>query len=93
MMPERLRAMPSCRKLTKWVRTYEQMKRYFRHYKGNLYEYLGEGQHSETLEEMVIYQAQYGDHKIWIRPKKMFFENVTLADGRIVKRFEEVNND
>mgnify|MGYP003468732545 FL=1 len=66
------------------------MKRYFRHYKGNLYEYLGEGQHSETLEEMVIYQAQYGEHKIWIRPKKMFFENVTLADGRIVKRFEEL---
>ena len=65
-------------------------RRYFRHYKGNLYEYLGEANHSETLEEMVIYQAQYGEHKIWVRPKKMFFEDVTLADGTTVKRFEEV---
>lgn len=55
-----------------------------------MYEYLGEANHSETLEEMVIYQAQYGEHKIWVRPKKMFFEEVTLADGTTVKRFEEV---
>ena len=48
---------------------FRTMKRYFRHYKGNLYEYLGEANHSETLEEMVIYQAQYGEHKIWVRPR------------------------
>ena len=66
--------------------------RRFRHYKGNEYEYIGECLHSETLEEMVIYRALYGEHKTWVRPKAMFFEDVTLADGRVVKRFEEVSD-
>lgn len=66
------------------------MRRFFRHYKGNLYEYLGECTHSETLEEMVIYQAQYGDKKVWVRPKPMFFEEVHLPDGSTVPRFMEV---
>ncbi len=62
----------------------------YRHYKGNLYEYIGECQHSETLEEMVIYKALYGEGKMWVRPKRMFFENVPLADGTVVKRFAPV---
>lgn len=66
--------------------------RKFRHYKGNEYEYIGECLHSETLEEMVIYRALYGEHKTWVRPKAMFFEDVTLADGRVVKRFEPVSD-
>ena len=66
--------------------------RRFRHYKGNEYEYLGECYHSETLEEMVIYRALYGEGKTWVRPKAMFFEDVTLADGRVVKRFEEISD-
>lgn len=64
--------------------------RTFRHYKGNMYEYLGECLHSETLEEMVIYKALYGEHKVWVRPKAMFFEDVVLPDGTVVKRFEEI---
>jgi len=66
------------------------MSKLYRHYKGHMYEYLGECFHSETLEEMVIYKALYGEGKTWVRPKGMFFENVTLADGKIVPRFEEV---
>lgn len=57
------------------------MAKLYRHYKGNLYEYIGECYHSETLEEMVIYKALYGEGKTWVRPKTMFFEEVTLADG------------
>lgn len=64
--------------------------RKFRHYKGHEYEYLGECYHSETLEVMVIYRALYGEGKTWVRPKDMFFEDVTLPDGRVVKRFEEI---
>lgn len=64
--------------------------RKFRHYKGHEYEYLGEALHSETLEVMVIYRALYGEGKTWVRPKDMFFEDVTLPDGRVVKRFEEI---
>lgn len=62
----------------------------YRHYKGHEYEFLGEASHSETLEEMVIYRALYDEHKIWVRPKAMFFEDVTLPDGRVVKRFAEI---
>lgn len=64
----------------------------YRHYKGNLYEYIGECLHSETLEEMVIYKALYGEGKTWVRPKRMFFEDVTLPDGSAVKRFAPVES-
>lgn len=60
---------------------------YFRHYKGKYYRMLSEARHSETLEEMVVYQALYGEQTVWVRPKAMFFENVSLADGSVVRRF------
>ncbi len=49
-----------------------EKERYFIHFKGGLYKMLGIAQHSETLEEMVVYQALYGKHEIWVRPKTMF---------------------
>jgi len=66
----------------------------YRHYKGKLYEVLGVGRHSETLEEVVIYKALYysadfGENSIWVRPKKMFLETVKV-DGEIIPRFEFV---
>lgn len=48
----------------------------YRHFKGNEYRVLGVGFHSETQEEFVIYQALYGENKIWIRPTDMFLEEV-----------------
>lgn len=64
------------------------MKRY-QHYKGKTYKLIGIAKHSETLEEMVVYQAEYGDNAIWVRPKDMFFEKVEV-DGKLVDRFKEV---
>jgi hypothetical protein len=60
----------------------------YRHYKGKLYEVTGTARHSETLEEMVVYKAlgQPGEN-LWVRPLKMFAENV-LADEKEVPRFE-----
>jgi cupin 2 domain-containing protein len=61
----------------------------YRHYKGNEYTVLGTARHSETLEELVVYRQEYGARGLWVRPKKMFFETVTV-DGREVPRFERL---
>lgn len=62
----------------------------YRHYKGNTYEVTGFATHSETLEEMVIYKALYGDGKTWARPASMWNEDVILPDGTAVKRFQKI---
>ena len=60
----------------------------YKHYKGNKYELLYIAKHSETLEEMVVYKALYGDGDIWVRPYSMWNEEV-LIDGKAVPRFKE----
>jgi len=59
----------------------------YRHYKGNEYSVLGVARHSETLEELVVYRQEYGQHGLWVRPKQMFLEAVKV-DGQEVPRFE-----
>lgn len=59
----------------------------YRHYKGRDYEVLGSARHSETLEEMVVYRALYGNFDLWVRPKAMFLETV-IVDGQPVPRFK-----
>jgi len=63
----------------------------YKHYKGKKYELIGIAKHSETLEEFVVYKALYeseefGKDALWIRPKKMFVEQVDV-DGTKVQRF------
>jgi hypothetical protein len=58
----------------------------YRHYKGNEYTVLGVARHSETLEELVVYRQEYGDHGLWVRPAAMFAETV-VVDGKTVRRF------
>ena len=48
----------------------------YRHFKGNLYRVLFTARHSETLEEMVVYQALYGENGCWARPAAMWQETV-----------------
>lgn len=59
----------------------------YEHYKGNKYEFLGIANHSETLEKMVVYKALYGDGEIWVRPLKMWHEEVEI-NGEKVPRFK-----
>ncbi|HYF98410.1 MAG TPA: DUF1653 domain-containing protein [Coxiellaceae bacterium] len=72
-----------------------QIGRRYQHYRNQqLYRIIGLARHSETLEEMVIYQALYdcekfGSNTIWARPKSLFLETV-LYDGKMVSRFAEV---
>ena len=61
----------------------------YRHFKGNEYEVLGVGLHSETLEEMVVYRALYGDRGLWVRPAAMWNEMVE-KDGDTTKRFSYI---
>lgn len=64
----------------------------WRHYKGNLYRVLDEATHSETLEPMVIYQALYGTRGLWVRPRAMFLETVTI-EGRQSPRFAYIGEN
>jgi len=63
----------------------------YRHYKGNEYEVIGFSKHSETLEDMVIYKALYGDGGTWVRPLSMW-DNPIEIDGKIIKRFEYIGS-
>lgn len=60
----------------------------YRHYKGKEYRVIGEAKHSETLEDLVLYEPLYKSvSKYWVRPKNMFLEKVSV-DGKQVKRFQ-----
>ncbi len=61
----------------------------YRHFKGNEYEIVAVGQHSETEEEMVVYRALYGDGAVWIRPLTMFTDTVE-RDGNRLPRFQKI---
>lgn len=61
----------------------------YRHYKGKEYEVIGIAKHSEILEDFVVYRALYGEGELWIRPLKMFEEQV-VVDGKMAPRFAYV---
>ena len=60
----------------------------YKHYKGGLYRVICIAKHSETLEDLVIYEALYDnpDSKLWARPMNVFIGKV-VVDGKEVERF------
>ena len=61
-------------------------KGFYKHFKGNIYELLDIAKNSETLEEMVLYRACYGEKALWVRPLSMWDEKIE-RDGKTFKRF------
>ncbi len=61
----------------------------YEHYKGFRYKVIAVARHSETLEELVLYETLYENDlgKMWVRPKQMFLETVEI-EGKIIPRFE-----
>ena len=43
----------------------------YKHYKGNYYKIIAIAKHSETLEDMIVYQSTETD-AVWVRPKSMW---------------------
>lgn len=58
----------------------------YQHFKGAYYRVLDVARHSETEEDLVVYQALYGDKGTWVRPVSMFTETVT-REGSTKPRF------
>lgn len=58
----------------------------YRHFKGGEYRLIALAKHSETSEDMVVYQALYGEGGIWVRPAAMWNETVE-HNGKTVLRF------
>lgn len=64
----------------------------YRHYKGNNYKVLHVARHSETLEDLIVYQALYKEQGIWVRPLNMFLEHIE-KDGDLIERFAYVGTE
>ena len=64
----------------------------YRHFKGREYEVLGIAKHSETLEDLVVYRALYGEGGLWVRPASMWNESVE-REGKTFLRFTYIGDE
>lgn len=57
---------------------------YYRHYKNKPYKVHGVVRHSETLEELVLYEALYPNDlgRMWVRPLEMFLSEIEPGKDR-----------
>ena len=72
---------------------YDAVPKLYRHFRnGKLYRLVAYATIEATEEEAVVYEAMYGEHRLWIRTKANFFEEVE-HEGKMVPRFRKVTED
>jgi len=66
----------------------------YEHYKGKKYRVIGVAKHSETLKDLVVYEALYKNElsKLWVRSLVMFLEEVEV-DGKPIPRFKYIGEE
>ncbi len=67
----------------------------YKHFKGKYYVVVDVAKDCETLEDVVVYRALYGEHTLWVRKKEDFLsevDHVKYPDVKQKYRFEKKND-
>ena len=62
----------------------------YKHFKGNVYKIIAIAKHTETEEELIIYQQVDQPQKVWARPISMFIDIIEKNNNKF-SRFTKID--